>query len=188
MIRPVGIGMRGVHELTADEFFHQDPGWTYVWRLGRTFFRRACGCLKVAADGFVKLLQMAVLPYITISIITSLGTLRYDQAKTLGLRAGSVLGGLWCVALLFTFLFPMIVNDLETQLHDIARTERVDRGDNFRLMSANLRPARRGQHQNRQPLSGKILLVAQVLVSSNEEIRLSRLQEGAVVKLRPAHS
>ena len=28
----------------------------------------------------------------------------------------------------------MIVNDLETRLHDIARTERVDRGDNFRLI------------------------------------------------------
>jgi hypothetical protein len=83
----------------------------------------------------------------------------------------------------------MIVNDLETQLHDIARTERVDRRDNFRLMSANLRPARRGQHQNSQPLSGNVLLVAEVLVSSNEgfEIRLSRLQEGAVVKRRPAH-
>ena len=70
--------------------------------------------LKVAADGFVKLLQMAVLPYITISIITSLGTLRYDQAKTLGLRAGAVLGGLWCIALLFAFLIPVAFPEIET--------------------------------------------------------------------------
>jgi L-cystine uptake protein TcyP (sodium:dicarboxylate symporter family) len=70
--------------------------------------------LKVAADGFVKLLQMAVLPYITISIITSLGTLRYDQAKTLGLRAGAVLGALWCIALVFTFLFPVAFPEIET--------------------------------------------------------------------------
>ena len=60
------------------------------------FFGEQAGVLKVVADGFVKLLQMMVLPYITISIITSLGTLRYDQLKTLGLRAGAVLIGLWC--------------------------------------------------------------------------------------------
>lgn len=78
------------------------------------FFGEHAAVLKVAADGFVKLLQMAVLPYITISIITSLGTLRYDQAKTLGLRAGAVLGGLWCVALLFTFLFPVAFPAIET--------------------------------------------------------------------------
>jgi Na+/H+-dicarboxylate symporter len=82
--------------------------------LAGLFFGEHAAVLKVAADGFVKLLQMAVLPYITISIITSLGTLRYDQAKTLGLRAGAVLGGLWCVALLFTFLFPVAFPEIET--------------------------------------------------------------------------
>ena len=78
------------------------------------FFGEHAAVLKVAADGFVKLLQMAVLPYITISIITSLGTLRYDQAKTLGLRAGAVLGGLWCIALLFAFLIPVAFPEIET--------------------------------------------------------------------------
>jgi Na+/H+-dicarboxylate symporter len=78
------------------------------------FFGEHAAVLKVAADGFVKLLQMAVLPYITISIITSLGNLRYDQAKTLGLRAGAVLGGLWCIALLFAFLIPLAFPEIET--------------------------------------------------------------------------
>ncbi|MGH7873203.1 MAG: cation:dicarboxylate symporter family transporter [Candidatus Binatia bacterium] len=78
------------------------------------FFGEHAAVFKLAADAFVKLLQMAVLPYITISIITSLGTLRYDQAKTLGLRAGAVLGGLWCIALLFTFLFPVAFPAIET--------------------------------------------------------------------------
>ena len=62
------------------------------------FFGEHAGALKVVADGFVKLLQMMGLPYITISIITSLGTLRCDQLKTLGVRAGAVLIGLWCLA------------------------------------------------------------------------------------------
>jgi Na+/H+-dicarboxylate symporter/ABC-type amino acid transport substrate-binding protein len=78
------------------------------------FFGEHAGALKVVADGFVKLLQMMVLPYITISIITSLGTLRYDQLKTLGVRAGAVLIGLWCLALIFTFLIPLAFPDTET--------------------------------------------------------------------------
>jgi Na+/H+-dicarboxylate symporter len=70
--------------------------------------------LKVVADGFVKLLQMTVLPYITLSIVTSLGTLSFDQVKTLGLRAGAVLIGLWCFALVFTFLIPLAFPAIET--------------------------------------------------------------------------
>jgi Na+/H+-dicarboxylate symporter/ABC-type amino acid transport substrate-binding protein len=70
--------------------------------------------LKIVADGFIKLLQMTVLPYITLSIITSLGALSYDQVKTLGLRAGAVLIGLWCFALIFAFLIPLAFPHIET--------------------------------------------------------------------------
>ncbi len=69
---------------------------------------------KWAADGFVKLLQMTVLPYVTISIISSLGSLNYDQAKTLGLRAGAVLLVLWAIALGFSFLFPLAFPDVQS--------------------------------------------------------------------------
>ncbi|HEY6363375.1 MAG TPA: cation:dicarboxylase symporter family transporter [Candidatus Binatia bacterium] len=78
------------------------------------FLGEYAAVLKVAADGFVKLLQMSVLPYVTVSIITSLGALNYDEAKTLGLRAGAVLVGLWCVALVFTFLIPLAFPEIET--------------------------------------------------------------------------
>src|SRR4030095_7953894 len=78
------------------------------------FFGEHAAVFKVIADGFVKLLQMMVLPYITLSIITSLGALSYDQVKMLGLRAGAVLVGLWCLALIFTFLIPLAFPDLET--------------------------------------------------------------------------
>ena len=37
--------------------------------------------LKIVADGFVRLLQMTVLPYVTISIISNLGALSLTQAK-----------------------------------------------------------------------------------------------------------
>jgi len=67
-----------------------------------------------AADGFVKLLQMTVLPYVILSIVTSLGSLTYPEARTLGLRAGAVLVGLWALALLFTFLIPLAFPHVQT--------------------------------------------------------------------------
>lgn len=63
--------------------------------------------LNVVADGFVKLLQMTVLPYVMISITSSLGALNVDQAKRLGIRVGVVLLALWVVAIGFAFLFPL---------------------------------------------------------------------------------
>ena len=71
------------------------------------FFGEQAAALKWAADGFVKLLQMMVLPYITVSIIASLGSLRPSEVRTLGLRAAAVIGGLWLVALSFAFLIPL---------------------------------------------------------------------------------
>ena len=71
------------------------------------FFGERAAALKWAADGFVKLLQMMVLPYITVSIIASLGSLRPSELRTLGLRAAAVIGGLWLLALAFAFLIPL---------------------------------------------------------------------------------
>jgi Na+/H+-dicarboxylate symporter len=70
--------------------------------------------LKVVADGFVKLLQMTVLPYVMISIISSLGALNATEAKRLGLRAGAVLLVLWAVAIGFAFLFPLAFPPMES--------------------------------------------------------------------------
>ena len=71
------------------------------------FFGERAAVLGVFADGFVKLLQMTVLPYVTLSIVGSLGALDYAQASALGLRVGAVVIGLWGVALGFAFLIPL---------------------------------------------------------------------------------
>ena len=63
--------------------------------------------LRIVADGFVKLLQMTVLPYLIISIISSLGSLTYADARRLGLRVGGVIAGLWVLALVFALLMPL---------------------------------------------------------------------------------
>jgi Na+/H+-dicarboxylate symporter/ABC-type amino acid transport substrate-binding protein len=78
------------------------------------FLGERAAILRIAGDGFVKLLQMTVLPHVTISIMSSLGRLNREQAKMLGARAGAVLVGLWLVALLYAFLFPLAFPRIET--------------------------------------------------------------------------
>jgi Na+/H+-dicarboxylate symporter/ABC-type amino acid transport substrate-binding protein len=63
---------------------------------------------EAAADGFVKLLQMAVLPYVVVSIIGSIGALRPAELRRLGTRTALVLVGLWTLALVFTLLMPLV--------------------------------------------------------------------------------
>src|SRR4051812_4829574 len=64
--------------------------------------------LALVADGFVKLLQMTVLPYVTVSIVLSLGSLTFADARLLGKRAGAVLVCLWLIGIGFSFLFPLV--------------------------------------------------------------------------------
>ena len=71
------------------------------------FLGEEAAALEWVADGFVKLLQMMVLPYITVAIVASLGSLGPTEIKTLGLRAAAVIGGLWVLALAFAFLIPI---------------------------------------------------------------------------------
>ena len=62
----------------------------------------------VFADAFIKLLQMSVLPYVTVSIIGGLGALNAAQARTLVSKVGLVLLLVWTVALSAVFLFPLM--------------------------------------------------------------------------------
>jgi Na+/H+-dicarboxylate symporter len=78
------------------------------------FLGERASLLRWAADGFVKLLQMTVLPYVTVSIVGSLGRLRYEDARALGLKTGAVLGGVWLLALAFTFAIPLSFPQVES--------------------------------------------------------------------------
>ena len=71
------------------------------------FLGDLAGVFQFAADGFVKLFQMSVLPYITVSLTASIGSLRPDTLRTLGARIAATLGVLWAVALSFALLTPL---------------------------------------------------------------------------------
>jgi Na+/H+-dicarboxylate symporter len=72
------------------------------------FLGERTSVLQVAADAYIKLLQMTVLPYITVSIVLGLGALTAEQARALGKGVGAVLVLLWVLALVMVFLFPLM--------------------------------------------------------------------------------
>jgi Na+/H+-dicarboxylate symporter len=72
------------------------------------------GPLQLAADGYVKLLQMTVLPYVMISLISGLGSLELADARSLASKVGSLLVLLWVIALTAAFMFPVMFPAIET--------------------------------------------------------------------------
>src|SRR5262245_29724850 len=88
--------------------------------------------LKIVADGFVKLLQMTVLPYMVVSIISSLGSLSLNEAKVLGVRAGVVLVALWLIGLIFCFLFPIVFPHMVTA--SFFSTSLIEKPNSFDLV------------------------------------------------------
>jgi Na+/H+-dicarboxylate symporter/ABC-type amino acid transport substrate-binding protein len=71
------------------------------------FFGEKAGVLGIVGDAFIMLLQVTVIPYIMVSLITALGQLTLADAKALGLKAGSVLLVLWSVGLAVVLLTPL---------------------------------------------------------------------------------
>jgi Na+/H+-dicarboxylate symporter/ABC-type amino acid transport substrate-binding protein len=72
------------------------------------FVGERAAVLQIGADAYIKLLQMTVLPYITLSLVGGLGALRKADAARLGVRVGIVLLTLWVIALVAAFAFPVM--------------------------------------------------------------------------------
>ncbi|MCZ6874960.1 MAG: cation:dicarboxylase symporter family transporter, partial [bacterium] len=63
--------------------------------------------LQTIGKGFILLLQMTLLPYIVLSLMTGLGRLTYRQVKSLVLKAGSLLVLSWGLAIGAILLMPL---------------------------------------------------------------------------------
>lgn len=72
------------------------------------FIGERAAALQIVADAYVKLLQMTVLPYVTLSLVGGLGALNREIARRLGSRAVAVLAGLWIIALAAVLVFPLM--------------------------------------------------------------------------------
>jgi Na+/H+-dicarboxylate symporter/ABC-type amino acid transport substrate-binding protein len=75
------------------------------------FFGEMAHALKILGDAFIMLLQVAVIPYIVASLISALGRLTLDDAKKLGLSAGSVALVLWGIGVAVLLLTPLAFPD-----------------------------------------------------------------------------
>ena len=62
--------------------------------------------IKAMGDVYLALLQMTVLPYIVVSLISKIGGFTYEQAKQIGHYGLTVQAMLWAIALGFVVLLP----------------------------------------------------------------------------------
>ncbi|MBW2275069.1 MAG: cation:dicarboxylase symporter family transporter [Deltaproteobacteria bacterium] len=75
------------------------------------FFGEGAAFLDVVGKAFVLLLQMTVIPYLSLSLVASLGRLRYDQARQLAGRAGVILLLFYGLAFALILLLPLTYPD-----------------------------------------------------------------------------
>jgi Na+/H+-dicarboxylate symporter/ABC-type amino acid transport substrate-binding protein len=63
--------------------------------------------LKIVGTGYIQLLQMAVLPYIIVALVSGLGKLQYEAAVRLSLRVGSLLLLIWALTFAIVYILPL---------------------------------------------------------------------------------
>ena len=76
------------------------------------FFGESTAFLKLPATGFIRLLQMAVLPYVTVSLVAGLGSLSYREAGFVARQGGAILLLLWGLTFLVIAAIPLAYPDV----------------------------------------------------------------------------
>jgi proton glutamate symport protein len=71
------------------------------------FFGERASVLKIGGDAFIALLQITVIPYLMVALITSLGRLSLGDVRQLGVRGGAILLVLWAIGLLVVLVSPL---------------------------------------------------------------------------------
>ena len=94
------------------------------------FFGERVAFLHAGGDAFIALLQITVLPYVVVALITSLGRLTLGKATALGLKAGGILLVLWAIGFAVVLLTPLAFPDWPSasffSASEIAETKPVD--------------------------------------------------------------
>lgn len=75
------------------------------------FFGERVAFLRVGGDIFIAALQITVIPYVVVALVTSLGRLDLTDARALAIKAGSLLLLLWAIGLTIVFLAPLAFPD-----------------------------------------------------------------------------
>jgi Na+/H+-dicarboxylate symporter len=92
-----------------------NPGFALIFGLlVGLFFGEKARFLDIPARGFVRLLQMTVLPSVTVSLVAGIGSLDYKTANALFKKVGMVLLVIWGLALVVVFMMPLAFPPLKT--------------------------------------------------------------------------
>jgi Na+/H+-dicarboxylate symporter len=75
------------------------------------FVGEPAGALSIVGDAYIKLLQMTVLPYILVSLVSGLGSLDAVMARRIGTRGGAMILLLWGVSLATLVCLPLAYPD-----------------------------------------------------------------------------
>jgi Na+/H+-dicarboxylate symporter/ABC-type amino acid transport substrate-binding protein len=76
------------------------------------FFGEPAAQLQLLGDAFVMLLQMTVMPFILVSLVSALGKLDPKSARELGAKAGGFLILVWAIVLFIIGVLPVAFPDL----------------------------------------------------------------------------
>lgn len=71
------------------------------------FLGEMASIFSFIGDIFLRLLQMPVIPYIVVSIISSLGKINYQDAKSIFVKGGIIILLFWGIILFIVTLFPL---------------------------------------------------------------------------------
>jgi Na+/H+-dicarboxylate symporter/ABC-type amino acid transport substrate-binding protein len=114
------------------------------------FFGEATAPLTIVADAFIRLLQMAVLPYIVVSLTAAIGRLTGREARFIARTGGAVLLALWSLTLVLVVAMPLAFPEQQGRFFSSSAVETPEGFDllglyipanPFRSLSDNVVPA-----------------------------------------------
>jgi len=80
------------------------------------FFGEATQPISVIGQIFIQLLQMSILPFLMVSLMSGLGNLTFQEAISLGKKAGGMLLVLWGIALIVVAVLPLTFPQWESAM------------------------------------------------------------------------
>lgn len=98
------------------------------------FFGEEAAALHMIGDAFIQLLQMTILPFVVLSLVTGVGRLTYREALELARKAGAVLLVLWAIAVAMVAAIPLAFPDWKSaSFYSPALSEEPTRVDYLQL-------------------------------------------------------
>ncbi|MGK7872316.1 MAG: cation:dicarboxylase symporter family transporter [Xenococcaceae cyanobacterium] len=82
--------------------------------LAGLFFGEMVAWLEIVGRAFILLLQMTVLPFVILSLISGLGSLTYQDAKNFALKGGIILVLSWMIILVIVGVMPLAFPNWES--------------------------------------------------------------------------